>query len=493
MDRKRARMRLAALLTALMALAAACGGGDAEESTEPTEGGDAAATEGAAAEETPADAAEEDTEAAAEDTEAAPEGGGEPTTLSFIWFEWPPAQLLEDFANENYPEENPNVTIEVDTVPIAQWHDAMFTQFAAQQTDFDVAILDSQWMGEAVEGGHVTDLTEWANENIDLEAYPPNLLSAYGQYPRSPDGLYDPEGSLYGLPALADSYVMMYRKDLIPEPPTTFTETVEVAAQCQEENEGMYGLAFHGAGGLDEAAVMMNMMIWAYGGEIWDSEQFQVEGIINSPEAQEGLDVLVNEMVPLSPPGFAGTAFIAEVNAAMSQGQTCIGFNWVAGLEGVQDPANSTLGETEEEILEVLGFAPMPEEVTDDLSLGGMGLSVSSYTEQEQEVLEFIEWFQRPEIQEAWGAFGGVPATTAALESDAFQDARPWNPAFAESYDRIRDFWNMPEYFELLQIHNSTANGAITGTIPAEEALDQIATQQQPIMDEIESGESSDL
>ena len=31
------------------------------------------------------------------------------------------------------------MTVEVNTVPNANWHDAMFTQFAAQQTDFDIA------------------------------------------------------------------------------------------------------------------------------------------------------------------------------------------------------------------------------------------------------------------------------------------------------------------------------------------------------------------
>src|SRR5690606_5925940 len=129
--------------------------------------------------------------------------GGEPVELSIVWFEWPPAQLLEDFANQEYSKVNPNVSIRVDAVPNPQWHDAIFTQFGARQTDFDIAILDSQWIGEAVEGGHVLDMTEFAAEAINPDDYPPNLLSAYGQYPRAADGLYDPDGKLYGLPVLA--------------------------------------------------------------------------------------------------------------------------------------------------------------------------------------------------------------------------------------------------------------------------------------------------
>ncbi|WP_238442980.1 extracellular solute-binding protein [Salsipaludibacter albus] len=470
----------------MLVVLAGCSSGDDDASGDPTSG-DATGTEAETTAGT--DDATEPADEGTGETETAAAGDGEPVELSVVWFEWAPAQLLEDFANQEYSKVNPNVTISMDAVPNPQWHDAIFTQFAARQTDFDIAILDSQWIGEAVEGGHVLDLTEFAAESINPDDYPQNLLSAYGQYPRAEDGLYDPAGNLYGLPALADSYVLVYRKDLIGEPPATWDEMIDKAAACQEENEGMYGLAFHGSGGSDEAAVMLNTQLWTHGGEIWDPQELQVEGILNSPENIEAATQLTDEMLPLTPPGFVGTAFISEVNAAMAQGQTCMGFNWVAGLEGLQTPeVSGALGETEEEILEKLGFARVPTDETEIVSLGGMGMSVSAYTENEQEVLDFLAWFQQPEVQVAWGAFGGVPAQTAALESDEFLSARPWNPAFVESVEDLKDFWNMPEYFRLLDIHNSEANAMLSGTQSAEDTLNNIASQQQEVMDEIREG-----
>ena len=38
-----------------------------------------------------------------------PELTKDPLTLSFIWFDWPPAHALEDFANAEYKKERPNV------------------------------------------------------------------------------------------------------------------------------------------------------------------------------------------------------------------------------------------------------------------------------------------------------------------------------------------------------------------------------------------------
>src|SRR4051812_48742055 len=42
-----------------------------------------------------------------------------PMTLTFLWFEWPPAHALEELGKE-YTKTRPNVTIKVNTVPNPQ-------------------------------------------------------------------------------------------------------------------------------------------------------------------------------------------------------------------------------------------------------------------------------------------------------------------------------------------------------------------------------------
>ena len=131
------------------------------------------------------------------------------------------------------------MTIKVNTVPNANWHDAMFTQFAARKTDFDIAILDSQHIGEAVTNGNILDITDFVNKNIDVNAYDPYLLAAYGQYPQAETGQRDENASLYGLPLLGDTWTMIYRKDLIGDkPPKTWDEMIAAAQKCQDENPG---------------------------------------------------------------------------------------------------------------------------------------------------------------------------------------------------------------------------------------------------------------
>ncbi|RKQ86726.1 carbohydrate ABC transporter substrate-binding protein (CUT1 family) [Solirubrobacter pauli] len=408
-----------------------------------------------------------------------------PMDLTFIWFDWPPAKALEELGKE-YTKTRPNVTVKVNTVPNPQWHDAIFTQFAARKTNFDLPILDSQNIGEAVDNGSILDLTDFVKENIDTSQYDPYFLAAYGQYPQNTTGKADPDAKTYGLPLLGDTWSMIWRKDLMGDtPPATWEDMIAAAKKCQDENKGMSGLAFHQAGTGDAAAVTYNVMNALYGGELWNQQDKKIDGVINDAAGKKAMDVLVNQMVPLTPKG-SSNWFIDEVNAAISQGKVCVGFQWIAAMGGLLDPASSELGKTKEEILDKLAFAPLPKQVTDKKPLGGMGLHVSKYipAEKQAEALNFIKWFQTPEAQKKWAQLGGVPARNDVLNSPDFLEATPYNKVFTDSVSQLKDFWNLPEYAKLLNVHSTQVNAAISGTQQPEAALDKLAKDEQKILDE---------
>jgi multiple sugar transport system substrate-binding protein len=406
-----------------------------------------------------------------------------PMTLTFLWFDWPPAHALEELGKE-YTKTRPNVTVKVNTVPNAQWHDAIFTQFAARKTNFDLPVLDSQNIGEAVTNGSILDLTDFVKKNIDTSQYDPYFLAAYGQYPQNTTGKADPDAKTYGMPLLGDTWTMVWRKDLMGDtPPATWEDMIAAAKKCQTDNPGMSGLAFHQAGTGDAAAVTYNVVNALYGGELWDQKNKKIEGILNNAQGKKAMDVLVNEMVPLTPKG-SSNWFIDEVNAAINQGKVCVGLQWIAGL-GVLDPKNSTLGKTKEAIEKKLGFAPLPKQVTDKVPLGGMGLHVSKYipADHQAEALNFIKWFNTPEAQKKWAELGGVPARNDVLNSPEFTEATPYNKVFTESVSRLKDFWNLPEYAKLLNVHSTEVNAAISGTEKPDAALDKMAKDEQAILD----------
>ena len=415
--------------------------------------------------------------------ETTPTLSSEPVTLRLIWLDWPPARLLEEFANENYKKLRPNVTVKVDVLPQTQWHDGIFTQFAANKTSFDMPILDSQFIGEAVTNDDLVDLTDWANKNIDTTAYASNLLAAYGVYPQAPDGKYKQGDPLYGLPVLSDCIALCWRKDLVGDsPPPTFDDMIAAAKEFQDANEGSYGLAFQQANAYDVAANIFNMVLWIYGGELWDPEKQQIEGILNNETGHKAMHILVDQMVPLAPPGSATWTF-AETNAAMNQGNVAIATNWLATFGQLLDPKESRVADTTEGILAKLGFAPLPKQVTDSVVLGGMGLHISAYSSNVDESLNFIKWFEESATQMAWAAAGGVPARNDALQSPQFLDQAPYNQAFVDSVPRLKDFWSVPQFAKMVDVQSTLVNAAITGTKDPDAAIDEIAKQQQAILD----------
>jgi len=434
----------------------------------------------------PAAAATNTTAPAGATNTTAPSGNTGGAKLQVIWFAWQPCQALTDLS-KNFP----GGSVEVRCVPIAQWHDQIFNDFAAK-SGADIVILDSQFIGEAVKGGHIMDLTDWMKTNIDVDDYVASALSAYGEYPAG-------SAKFYGVAAEGDTQMLVYRKDLLgdatfaadykakmgaelPNPPKTWTDVLNVA-QFVKDNSGKYknlkyGYTTHWCGTpacYDQMATHWNQIMWSMGGEIWDPKTYKMQGLINSDIGVQALD-FDRKLFQTGPEGQGNFQFNETVDALCS-GTTAIGTIWFGFGAAFVDKAGCKNSDN-------LGYAAGPQDKQYFLSLGGMGLHVSSYTKNKDAALEYVKWFESKDTQLEWAKLGGFSARKSVLASDTFKNAAPYNPAFAEAYQHVKDFWNLPEYNQLLQTQMENLNLAVTGQKGSKEALDQIAGDQQKIMDE---------
>jgi len=109
-------------------------------------------------------------------------------------------------------------------------------------------------------------------------------------------------------------------------------------------------------------------------------------------------------------------------------------------------------------------------------ALGGQGISVVSYSENQEEAMKFLEWFIKDETQKRWAELGGYTCSVAVLESAEFQNATPYNKAFYDTMFKVKDFWATPEYAELLIQMNQRVYPYVTaGEGTAKEVLDNLA------------------
>lgn len=389
--------------------------------------------------------------------------------LTVLWFAWQPCEALGELSNQYE-----GATVSVNCVPIGEWYNTTFTDFAAQG-GADLVVMDSQWIGEAVVGGHVMDLTNFMAENINMDDYVPAALSAYGEYPPGSQ-------KYYGVALEGDTQMLVYRQDLFEqagfEPPQTWSELLEQAKFFKERDLIDNGYATFWCGAVacyDQVATVWNQMAWSFGGELWDPETYQIDGVLNSPENVAALE-FAQELFQTGPEGAANFTFDETVGAICS-GSIAMTTIWFGFGPAFLDSESCAQAEN-------LAFGIVPGEKEHVISLGGMGISVSAYTNNPEAALDYIAWLQSEDTQLEWARLGGFSARQSVLASDTFLNATPYNPAFSESYLLVKDFWNVPEYAALLEPQMEFLNLAISGQMDAQEALDEIAIEQQEILDE---------
>ena len=388
------------------------------------------------------------------------------TELSIIWFAWPPCDLL-DTITDDYEA----ATVNVSCVPIGQWYDQIFLDFSAGG-GADLPILDSQFMGAGVAGEHLVDLTDWMNENLPVDDYVPAALSAYGEVPAG-------SGQFYSVPMMTDTRMLVYRTDVFEEagfePPTSWAELLEQAQAFKDGDSIENGFATHWSPDGDLVATTWNHILWSFGGELWDSESYQVEGILNSEVGVEAIE-FASALWATAPDG-AGSFGFDEVVGAMCNGTTAMVEIWYGFGGAFTSPDSCAEAEN-------ISFAVVPGAEEHFISLGGMGISLSAYSENPEAALDLLAWLQSDEIQLRWAAEGGFPGRISVLESDEFLNSAPYAPSFAEAFQLVKDFWNLPEYQEMLGIQQEYINLAITGQMDAAEALEEIALEHQEILDD---------
>lgn len=396
--------------------------------------------------------------------------------LTILWAEWDPANYLQELVNEYQAETGVAVTVE--TVPWPDFQTKAFTEFNAQGSAYDLVVGDSQWLGAGSTNGHYVDLTDFINANNLTTVMAPATMQYYSEYPGG-------SGTYWSVPLEGDALGWAYRKDWFEDPaemeafkakygydlavPKTFKELIDIAEFFHRPDESRYGAAIYSMNAGDAVVMGVENSVFAYGGSFGDYETFQVTGLLNSPESIEALEDY-RKLFTFGPPGW-GNAFFAEVNTAIAQGQVAMGMNFFAFFPSLVNEA------TNPHAANMGFFANPPGPRGDDFAaLGGQGISVVSYSQNQEEAMKFLEWFIKEDTQKRWAELGGYTAHAAILESDTFRNATPFNEAFFQTMFKVRDFWALPEYAELLtEAADTFYPYVVNGEGTAKDTLDKLA------------------
>jgi multiple sugar transport system substrate-binding protein len=397
--------------------------------------------------------------------------------LTILWAEWDPANYLQELVNQYEAETGVKVTVE--TTPWPDFQTKAFTEFNAQGSAYDLVVGDSQWLGAASTGGHYVELTDFVKAHNLTETMAPATMQYYSEYPGG-------SGHYWSVPLEGDAVGWAYRKDWFEDPkemeafkakygrdlavPKTLPELIDIAEFFNRPSENRYGAAIYSQSSGDALTMGVENFLFAYGGSLGDFANYKVSGLLNSKESAEGLEAY-RKLFTFGPPGW-GNAFFVEVNTALAQGQVAMGMNYFAFFPSLLNEATNPQAKN-------MGFfANPPGPRGDDFAaLGGQGISLVSYSQNKEEAMKFLEWLVKDETQKKWAELGGYTAATAILKSDEFQNATPYNKAFYETMFKVRDFWALPEYAELLdESQQGFYDYVVNGNGTAQETLDKLTT-----------------
>lgn len=402
--------------------------------------------------------------------------------ITIWWAQWAPAEGLQQLGDAFAKETG--IAVKVHQIPWTSFQDQVFLDFGNAQTSFDIVVGDSQWIGRGAAKGLYLDLTVWLPTAADLAGIHPKALTYLCEYPTGAK-------RYYAAPCETDAVGFAYRRDWFADPaeqaafqqrfgralavPQTWEEFRDLAQFFHRPAQKRYGCAILTGRGYDSLAMGFQNFLWSFGGEWGDAATFATDGRINGPGAVAGLEFM-RGLLAFAPTGAANFEY-GQCLEAFTNGSTAMSMDYFAFFPGIV----RSMGDK-------AGFFPVPaKDGRRVCSLGGQGMSISTRIPAARQELakRFIAWFLKPEQQQAWiRKEAGFTANAAILKSPEFRAATPYNAAFADSVDSMRDFWNVPVYNELLAAAQRHLGEALDGKATAKAALDALAEEHAGIFAE---------
>lgn len=187
---------------------------------------------------------------ATQPTVAPTEAVVEPAATLKIWADDTRTPILLDFAEDFKAKYNVEVVVE-DLGRVQDIRTPMITAAPAGEGP-DIFIGVHDWLGAMVDSGLV--------EPIDLGDKEGEFL------PLALEAFTYTDGNLYGVPYATENLGFFYNTELVPEPPTTWDEVLEIGRTLKAEGKVDYAIAMAG-GGYENMPVLT-----AFGGYIFGKD-----------------------------------------------------------------------------------------------------------------------------------------------------------------------------------------------------------------------------
>ncbi|MDW4497204.1 extracellular solute-binding protein [Sulfitobacter sp. D35] len=378
-------------------------------------------------------------------------------------------------------EETSGNTVELDVNPFAGSLEKQRTAVRADESPFDILIMNAGFFVEFYTGGFINPLTDIDPEftlNEDIFTFDDSTCWDEGNKLITCDG----DGKLVSVPINPFLPLLHYRSDLYEENglevPTTWDQLYE-NAQVLHNPPQMYGISQRGQRGAFDVTFDVFPYIVSHGGGIFaDQKGGDFTVTINSPETLAGMETYMKLASEVGHPSTAG------------QTQTNVIQNMATGraghIQGVPAPAQFD-DPNQSAVVGKVDYAMVPGSADHGPApglghwLGGIPKNIPD--DRKQAALAFLEWFQTDEAQRAYAEAGSPPVSRAVMTSEmADQEPFRYMRALAESIPNAQLTFVIPEASQVLAVTELRFNEAIGGQMDLKEALNTAAAEIAKVM-----------
>jgi multiple sugar transport system substrate-binding protein len=338
--------------------------------------------------------------------------------------------------------------------------DQLVRRLAAQDAGMDLLGMDVTWTAEFAEAGWIRELT------------PEQAAAATKDILQPPIDTATWKDKLYAIPKHTNVQLLWYRKDLVPTPPKTFDEMMQMAQQLKDQGKP-YEIGFTAAQ-YEGYVVNINNLIKGFGGRVVNEDS-------TAPAIDDKTVQALTLLNKLATSGLTSSSLSnaqePEVFADLQNGRSAFSLNWPYVL--------ASMKEANPDLVPNLGYAPYPS-VTPGAppttTLGGMNYAISSYSAHPDEAFDAAMCLRSPEHQLQHAINAGEPPTNRTVyDQPQMKEAYPMADVMLTELESAKSRPESPVYQNISTVLSTTLSPP--SDINPQAATDELRTSIQNAID----------